>query len=1321
MTYNYYQTEGGEEVWKAIPTDKLDTISNAMFVTILSVETPLADNMEKEELAAIKYKGPLYFDLDDSESPASTAVHTRKLISKLEDLGVLPEMLQIYASGGKGFHITVPEACFLTKPPKSGLTLLPAIFKEMAFQLAVPSLDLRVYTARKGRMFRQKNVLRPNGNYKVQLTMQDLEFLVTEAARNTADAEAHYKVLCSTPSAEMESQTPALAMGLLALFDQCKSKVTKAASSRKKQKKTVLPDTLPSFEAMLRGEGIKSDVGFHQLAMQIAITAHAKGMDKKTLLEAADGLCKSHESDSARYGSESKRRAELDRMWEYTDDNPCYTYNAGAITSLLTHSAPDLRGLEVSDAEVAAGIENPSDGLMVDDPYDHAGVILTERGAFTMTENGPKRILALGFENVTELVSATTNTLSVISADVNMGGRALGRKTMDLDAFNSVTNFNKITMPYGQSFSGSDTQARGMMMRLVEKARKNRNRMYVLGREGLDIVSMPFHEDEEVRRDFLVWSDVKSVTPEPAMIEKDVKMKFVGFPDENGQFRTDLSLAPSLPAWLKEDGNKELLRNVMQNLLHCQKPAHLGKLIGWMVACNYRMLFHKVYTKFPLLHINGSAGQGKCLGVDTPVLMFDGSIKKVQDVVVGDKLLGPDGTVRNVLSLARGQEQLYRVVPVKGDSYVVNESHILSLRKSDKGNLKLAGGRIIKEGSDVVNVDVKTIYDTDDKVAIKLKGWRASALDFPIAEAGLPVDAYWLGAWLGDGNSHDVAIYKPVCNMTRWLETYAESLGMVVKEYTQPGKCSGWAITGTGNRTLNPLREFLKQEMSGGKRIPAAYKTAPIAQRMRLLAGLLDSDGSLASGGYDWISKDQTLAEDFAFLCRSLGLAAYIQPCQKGIKSTGFVGNYWRVRVSGDCERIPCLDKKAPPRRQVKRHLVHGITVEKLEVGDYYGFTLDGDKLFLLGDFTVTHNTEMTLLMSNFHYYKQTPKMLTPTSTLFAVSYAAAGSASIPLILDEFKPGEMRPDVYDRFKLMLRDAYNCRSVERGGGNRESSDYRAVHTTALSAPLCFIAEAAESESALMERVVLLTLTKPPVVQAQEFFHKFSSAMAHKEVLGIVGGYMAAQIVQRYSVEDLKLEFDVVYNEARKELMLQEGEVNTLSNAEFMKKSGAKERTVFNYSVVKFGLIKLRNLITNIYPREFDDIFADMIEHVYSTVEDIQTQTIPEWLKVLNNLADMTKVDSMAQFYLKEGGDYAIIEYNGKTCLELYVRSFYLKYRMYAAAGRNKPLFPSEAAFVHALNNLPSLEASGLSQELDVPGGSHILDLDELRGAGFIAPG
>ena len=72
-------------------------------------------------------------------------------------------------------------------------------------------------------------------------------------------------------------------------------------------------------------------------------------------------------------------------------------------------------------------------------------------------------------------------------------------------------------------------------------------------------------------------------------------------------------------------------------------------------------------------------GKGKCLGKDTPILMFDGSIKLVQDVVVGDLLMGDDSTCRTILTLARGREQMYKVTG--GNShYIVNESHILSLK-----------------------------------------------------------------------------------------------------------------------------------------------------------------------------------------------------------------------------------------------------------------------------------------------------------------------------------------------------------------------------------------------------------------------------------------------------------------------------------------------------------------------------------------------------------------------------------------------------------------------------------------------------------------
>ena len=73
-------------------------------------------------------------------------------------------------------------------------------------------------------------------------------------------------------------------------------------------------------------------------------------------------------------------------------------------------------------------------------------------------------------------------------------------------------------------------------------------------------------------------------------------------------------------------------------------------------------------------------GRGKCLGINTPIIMYDGSIKMVQDIVVGDVLMGDDSTPRNVMSLARGREQMYKIVPDKGEPYVVNESHILSLK-----------------------------------------------------------------------------------------------------------------------------------------------------------------------------------------------------------------------------------------------------------------------------------------------------------------------------------------------------------------------------------------------------------------------------------------------------------------------------------------------------------------------------------------------------------------------------------------------------------------------------------------------------------------
>lgn len=80
------------------------------------------------------------------------------------------------------------------------------------------------------------------------------------------------------------------------------------------------------------------------------------------------------------------------------------------------------------------------------------------------------------------------------------------------------------------------------------------------------------------------------------------------------------------------------------------------------------------------------AGQG--------VLMFDGSVKAVEDVRVGDQLMGPDSAPRNVLALARGEEEMVEIVPTKGEPWRVNRSHILSLVRTAQGRAR-TGGEIV--------------------------------------------------------------------------------------------------------------------------------------------------------------------------------------------------------------------------------------------------------------------------------------------------------------------------------------------------------------------------------------------------------------------------------------------------------------------------------------------------------------------------------------------------------------------------------------------------------------------------------------------------
>ena len=68
--------------------------------------------------------------------------------------------------------------------------------------------------------------------------------------------------------------------------------------------------------------------------------------------------------------------------------------------------------------------------------------------------------------------------------------------------------------------------------------------------------------------------------------------------------------------------------------------------------------------------------------------MYDGSTKMVQDIVVGDKVMGDDSTPRNVIDLGRGEDELYEIIPKKGEKFGVNSEHILCLKQSGLNRIR---------------------------------------------------------------------------------------------------------------------------------------------------------------------------------------------------------------------------------------------------------------------------------------------------------------------------------------------------------------------------------------------------------------------------------------------------------------------------------------------------------------------------------------------------------------------------------------------------------------------------------------------------------
>jgi DNA topoisomerase-2 len=442
----------------------------------------------------------------------------------------------------------------------------------------------------------------------------------------------------------------------------------------------------------------------------------------------------------------------------------------------------------------------------------------------------------------------------------------------------------------------------------------------------------------------------------------------------------------------------------------------------------------------------GKNGYGsKCPAKGTLIPSWDGEMKRIENYSVGDRVIGDDGRPRTILSTTQGTGRLFKISQERGQPYVVNEHHTLTLKMQDHKRIfwnSAKGGWTVlwwdrasnnikamstsgyrptitcPECKEELHSDMKRHYrrqhkdiafprqqrkgptttptltpdiekarkELEDFVASipddntldisltdymqlppstqnRLSGFKTQCVQWPSRHVEL--DPYVLGLWLGDGNSNGngFAIFAKkdpeiLCYLQRWGETHDATFSQVATKREHP---VAYSI-----RIKAPLKKILNRYgLVNNKRIPKEYLINSSEVRLKVLAGLIDTDGTADRDGTrisitQWMNHTE-LINDIEFLVQSLGMA-----CHRSIKNTTWTykgelrrGKAHNLNITGQgINDIPTLLPRKKCNSPVKRQTENcgPISVEEISPGEFVGLEVDGNNRFALQDFTVTHN-----------------------------------------------------------------------------------------------------------------------------------------------------------------------------------------------------------------------------------------------------------------------------------------------------------------------------------------------------------------------------
>lgn len=389
-----------------------------------------------------------------------------------------------------------------------------------------------------------------------------------------------------------------------------------------------------------------------------------------------------------------------------------------------------------------------------------------------------------------------------------------------------------------------------------------------------------------------------------------------------------------------------------------------GKTYSASVRYFLRWVRDPKHTLIKLISTTG--GHARCFGKGTGIRMFDGTIRPVEKIAPGDLVMGPDSGPRTVLSTHSGRDRLFEVKPLRTEGFICNGEHLLHLQQAwDQPNRWINLGQ-----TKTISVSEYQAKSGTFKEQYKLV---RQAIELP--ELKQPFDPYIVGLWLGDGHRGVAALTtmdEPL--RARWCD-YFSARGFFIKEYHNGSRAHTYfarkpKLGSPFGKPRNPFVGFIKKEATtscGQKMIPEVILRSSIEHRIQCLAGLIDSDGSENQGGYIITTCFPALRDGILDLCSSLGLHANAHPVRSTSSGGKRHGINWSIRIRGRCDLVPVLlERKRCHKVQTRQKFV-SFDVKEIGEGEFFGFEVDGDHLFMLGNGLIAHNSNIYSTFVRLH------------------------------------------------------------------------------------------------------------------------------------------------------------------------------------------------------------------------------------------------------------------------------------------------------------------------------------------------------------------